>query len=104
MNYTVKKQNVHLSSLEQSGLKKQSHYFFNLAELRLTQQQEIKECCAHIFTETADCISIPTQHKTTVKSGEVNQSSQLSVYINDSWCLNVVKVDGQCTPFPKVEF
>ncbi len=71
--------------------------------LRLTQQQEIREC-SHMFTETWLHHNIPDQ---TIALDVTQDFSTMSggalyVYINDAWCSKVVKVEGQC--FPDVEF
>ncbi len=76
--------------------------------LRLTQQREIRDCCAHIFTET--CLTphildeaIALNGRGLFRTGRTQDSGKqrggvLCVYINNSWCSNTVKVDGQGSP------
>ncbi len=78
---------------------------------RLTQQRGIRDCCAHIFTETSLCQNILKQaisldgqtifRTDRTQNSDKTRRGRLCVYINSAWCSNVIKVDGQC--FPDVE-
>lgn len=70
----------------------------------LTQQQEIRDCCAHIFTSQhpgSTCCTGWAEHVQSRKNtpdSSTRTGTRLNVYINDSWCSNAVEVDGQCLP------
>lgn len=76
-------------------------------QVRLAAQRNINNCCSLIFTETwldiTPVAAIELAGRAAYRADRTADSVKktgggLCIYINDSWCTNIIAVDRLCCP------